>query len=275
MALRADDSQATTLLNLGCKLNIGTTTRHVGCDSHLAAMTRLGNDLCLEGVLLSVQHIMLDAAQLEHTAQQLRNLDRCSTHQDGATLRNEALNLSDYGVILLALGLIYEVIAVVANDGLIRWDNHNIEFVDAPELRCLGLGGTGHTRELVVHTEVVLQGDGCEGLRCILHLNILLRLDSLVQAIRVATALHDTTCLLVDNLNLVVDKHILHLLLEHEVCLEQLVHRMHTLSLYCVVRDECILLLSTLLCRELRVVNLRNTSTDVGQYEEALLVKAL
>ena len=163
---------------------------------------------------------MLDTTYLKHTAQQLRNLDRGGTHQDWATLANHLLDLGDYCIILFALGLIYQILSIVAYNLLICRDYHNIKFVYAPELRRLSLGSTCHTRKLVIHTEVVLKGDGSEGLRRILHLNILLSLDSLVQPIRIATALHNTTCLLVDNLNFVIYKHILNLLLEHKVCLK-------------------------------------------------------
>ena len=37
--------------------------------------------------------------------------------------------------------------------------------------------GTGHAGQLAVQAEVVLEGDGCEGLALVLDLDALLRLD--------------------------------------------------------------------------------------------------
>ena len=72
----------------------------------------------------------------------------------------------------------------------------------------------------MVHAEVVLQSDGSKGLRSSLDLDVLLSLNSLVQAVRPAATFHDTTCLLVDNLYLAINDHILVVLVEHAVGLE-------------------------------------------------------
>ena len=74
----------------------------------------------------------------------------------------------------------------------------------------------------MVHTEIVLQGDGGKGLRGSLDLHVLLGLDSLMQSVAPAASLHDTSRLLVDNLHLAVDDHVLIVLVEHAVGLEQL-----------------------------------------------------
>ena len=72
--------------------------------------------------------------------------------------------------------------------GAVRRDDDDVKLVDVPEFACLGLCRTRHTRELVVHTEVVLQRDGGEGLGSSLDVDALLSFDSLVQAIGVAAA---------------------------------------------------------------------------------------
>ena len=93
----------------------------------------------------------------------------------------------------------------------------------------------------MVHAEIVLQGDGREGLRGGFHLHIFLRLNGLVQTVAPATAFHDTSRTLVDNLDLAVDDHIVHVLGEHGVGLEQLVDRVHALGLEGVVGIEFVL----------------------------------
>ena len=89
----------------------------------------------------------------------------------------------------------------------------------------------------MVHTEVVLQGDGCKGLRSGLDLDPLLSLDSLVQTVRVATAIHETTSLLIDDHHLIVYHHILIITLEEGVSLKELIDRVDTLALNRIVGD--------------------------------------
>ena len=273
MALRTDDRQTSGCLHFGRELDVGTTAGHVGGDGHLTRASGFGHDLGLQCVLLGVEYVVLDAAQFEHAAQQLRDLDRRRTDQHRTALAHEPHDLLDHGVVLLALGLVDQVLTVVADHRTVRRDHHDVEFVDAPELRCLRLGRTGHAGQLVVHAEVVLQRDGGEGLRGGLDLHVLLGLDGLVQAVRVAASVEDTSRLLVHDLHLVVHDHILHVLLEHGVGLQQLVHRMHALRLDRVVVDHGVALLRLLLGREVALLELGHLGADVGQHEEPVLLE--
>ena len=83
----------------------------------------------------------------------------------------------------------------------------------------------------MIHAEVVLQGDGGKGLGGSFYLHVLLGFYSLVQAIAPTTAFHDTARLLIDNLYLTVDYHILIILIKHTVGLQQLLQGMYTLTL--------------------------------------------
>ena len=89
----------------------------------------------------------------------------------------------------------------------------------------------------MVHTEVVLQGNGRKGLRSSLDLDALLSLDSLVQTVRVATTIHKTTSLLIDDHHLIVHHHILVITLEESVSLKELIDRVDTLALDRIVGD--------------------------------------
>ena len=247
MAFGADDRQTSGGLHLGCELDIGTTSGHVGRDGNLSGASCLGHDLGLQGVLLGVQHVVFDTPQLEHAAQQLRDLDRSCADQHGASLAHEPDDLLDHGVVLFAFGLVDEILAVVADHRTVRRDDDDVEFVDAPELRGFRLGRTGHAGQLVVHAEVVLQGDRGEGLRRRLDLHVLLGLDGLMQTVRIAASVENTSRLLVHDLHLVVHDHILHVLLEHGVGLQQLVHRVYALRLDRVVVDHLVALAGLLL----------------------------
>ena len=94
--------------------------------------------------------------------------------------------------------------------GLVGGDDHHVEVVDLRELLRLGVGGAGHARELGVHAEVVLEGDGGERLVLGLDLHAFLGLDRLVQPVRPAASGHETAGELVDDEHLAVLHHVVH-----------------------------------------------------------------
>ena len=89
----------------------------------------------------------------------------------------------------------------------------DVELVDLVELGGLGVGGAGHARELLVEAEVVLQGDRREGLVLALDLDVLLGLDGLVETVRPAAARKDAAGELVDDQDLAVLDHVVHVAL--------------------------------------------------------------
>ena len=87
--------------------------------------------------------------------------------------------------------------------GQVGRDRHDVEPVGRRQLGRLGGGRAGHARQLVVEPEVVLQGDGGEGLVLLFDLHPFLGLDRLVQALRPTPTVEDATGELVDDLHLV------------------------------------------------------------------------
>ena len=169
----------------------------------------MGNTLALAGLGIDIH--------IEHAAQKLRNLDARRTNQRRATYIAQAHNLIDDSAIFLAGGLIDAVVHIVANDGTVGGNLNHVELVDIPELTSLGRCRTGHTCQFMIHAEIVLQRDGGKGLRGSLDFHVLLGLYSLVQSVTPAATLHDTASLLIHNLHLAVDDHILVVLVEHGV----------------------------------------------------------
>ena len=232
---------------------------------------------------LGVQHVVRYLAHVEHLAQHLRNLDRCRAHQDRPSLRHHLLDFLNHGLVFLALCLVDAVVHVDADDGLVCRNHHNVQLVDVPELSCLGLRRSRHARQLVIHAEVVLQRDGGKRLCCGFHLDVLLCLDRLMQAVRPAAALHDASRLLVHNLHLSVHHHVVVVAVEHRVCLEQLQYGVYALRLHRVVAQQFVLPVQLLLVAQRAVVlKLRQLRRDVRQHEErrvrhilAQLVKSL
>ena len=85
------------------------------------------------------------------------------------------------GAVFCAFGAVDKIGLVVAHHRAVRWNCGHFKVVDLAELFRLGHGGTGHTGELSVQAEVVLEGDGCECHRLALNAEPLLRLDCLVE----------------------------------------------------------------------------------------------
>ncbi len=216
---------------------------------------------------------MGNVAEFEHTAQEFAHVHVGSTHQHGAAGQAHLLDFLNHGLVLLALRLVHAVVHVDAGNGTVGGNFHHVELIDVPELARLGACRTGHTCELVVHTEVVLQGNGGEGLRGGFHLHVFLGLNGLVQAVAPAAALHDTAGLFVHNLHCAVHHHVLFVDAEHGVGFEQLQDGMHAVALDGVVLQECVLAVHALLVGE-RLVGFEfgKDAGDVGQHEELVVV---
>lgn len=109
-----------------------------------------GHHLCLLLVVLGVEYVVFDAAELEHAAQEFGDLHRSGTHEYRPALGHEGDDFLDHGIVLLSLGLVYLVVPVLADDRPVGRDNDNVEFVDAPEFARLRFGRTGHAGQLVI-----------------------------------------------------------------------------------------------------------------------------
>ena len=195
---------------------------------------------------LGIQYVVLDLAHGKHLAQHLRDFDRGGTHQYGASCRHHFLYLFDDGFIFFAFCFVNAVVHVDTGNGAVGWNNHYVQFVDVPQFAGFSLCRTGHTGQLVVHTEVVLQRNGGKSLCGSFYLHAFLGFDGLVQTVRITTSFHDTSRLLIHNLHLAVNYHIFVIFLEHGVCLQQLVDGMHTFAFDGIVGHQGILLFKAL-----------------------------
>ena len=239
----------------------------------LGALSGQGHNVGFLLVEFGVEHLVGDMAHLEHTAEEFAHVHTGRTDEDGAAREAHLLHLGNDSGILLALRLIDAVVHVDTLNGAVGGDFHHVEFVDIPELASLRDGGTSHTGQLVVHTEVVLEGDGGEGLCGGFHLHVLLGFDGLVQTVAPAAAFHDTARLLIDNLDLSVHHHVFFVDAEHRVSLEQCENRMYALALDGIVREEFVLAHHAFFVRQARVgFKGREFGGHVGEHEELVVV---
>src|SRR5690606_24241231 len=200
--LGADDGKAAGLAYARPELDVGTAAGHVRRDGDAAGVACFGDDLGLALVLLGVEDVVRDAAELQHAAQFLGDVDGGRAHEDGTTGLGQLDDVVDHRIEFLPSGLVHQVLPVIAGDGAIRRNDDHVEFVDLPQFAGFRLGGTRHARELVVHAEVVLQRHRGIGLGDLAHLDVFLRFQRLVQAVGIAAAFHEAARLLVDDLDL-------------------------------------------------------------------------
>ena len=244
-------------------------------EHHLAhcALSGTGNDVSFLLMELSIEHLMWNVAKVEHTAQEFADIHARRTNQYWAALQTHLFDFRDNGGIFLTLRFINAVVHIVAEHRTVSRDFNNVELIDVPKFSSFGDGRTGHTRELVIHTEIILQRDGGESLRGGLHLHVFLGFNGLVETIAPAAAFHDTSRLFVNNLDLSIHHHVFFVVAEHGVCLQQLQNGVNALALDGIVGHELILTLQAFLIRETLVgFKRRKFGGDVREHEELVIV---
>ena len=180
-------------LGIAAQHDIGTTACHVGGDGDGTLFTGLRHDLGLALVVLGVQHVEVAGVLLQHFGQRLALFHADRTHQHGLALLVAFQHLLDNGIVFAVDRLVDGVRIIDALTGTVGGHRDDVQAVDLGELGGFGLGGTGHTGQLFVHAEVVLEGDGGQRFALGGDLHALLGLDGLMQTLVVAAADHQTT----------------------------------------------------------------------------------
>src|ERR1700674_1093898 len=192
-------------LGIAAEHDVGAAARHVGGDGDGALASGLGDDRGLTLVVLGVEHdVRHPRRPVEQLRQHLALLDGHRAHQHRLAALVAVADLVHHRVPLLVGRAVDQVRAVFADHRLVGGDDGDVEVVDLPELGGLGVGGAGHARQLLVHPEVVLEGDRRERLVLALDLDPLLRLHRLVQPVGPAPARHHAAGELVDDDHLAV-----------------------------------------------------------------------
>ena len=203
--------------------DIGAAARHVGGDGDGPGAAGLGHDVGLLLVVLGVEDLVGDALPLEHGREQLALLDGDGAHQDGLLLFLAFPDLADDGHELALFGGIDLVVVVHTDHGLVGGDLDDVEVIGPPELLLLGEGGARHAGELGIHAEIILEGDGGQGLALPVDGDAFLGLDGLVEALGIPPAEHEAAGKLVHDDDLPLPDHIVHVPLHAAVGLDGLV----------------------------------------------------
>ncbi len=100
---------------------------------------------------------------------------------------------------LIVLGEKYQIGLVLADHRLVGGDHHHLQAVDLLELERLGVRRARHAGQLLVQPEIILEGDGRDGLIFLADLHPFLGLDRLMQAVGPAPTLHGAAGELIDD----------------------------------------------------------------------------
>ena len=142
---------------------------------------------------------------------------------------------------LLFLGAVDHVLIFLADHGPVGGNHGDVEVVDLLELGRFGFRRAGHAGQLLVHAEVILEGDGGEGLVLALDLDAFLGFHGLVQAVGPAAAGHQAAGELVDDDHfrafVAVLHHVVAVALVEHVRAQGLLHVVVALDVGGVVRD--------------------------------------
>ena len=220
-------------LGVAAQHDVGAAAGHVGGDGDGALLAGLGHDLGLALVVLGVQHVEIFGPLLQHLGQDLALFHADGAHQDRLALGVALHHLVDDGAVLAGHGGVDHVGVVLADVGLVGGDGDDVQAVDLGELGGLGAGCTGHAGQLFVHAEIVLEGDGGQGLALGGDVHPFLGLDGLVQALIVAAADHQAAGELVHDDDFAVLDHVVDVLFHDAVGLDGLldvVHQGHVLG---------------------------------------------
>ena len=139
----------------------------------------------------------------------LVGLDRGGADQHRLAVGVARADVVDHRLVALLGGPVDLVVLVLADHRPVGRDDHGFQAVDALELEGLGVRRAGHARQLLVHAEIVLEGDRRQRLVFLLDRHAFLGLHRLVQALRPAAAAHQAAGEFVDDDDFAVLHHVM------------------------------------------------------------------
>ena len=191
--------------------DIRTASRHVGRDRDGTVASRLSDYLSFAFVIFCIKDVVLYALLTKACRKILRFVYRDGTDEHGLTFFVTFFDLPYDRIIFTLDRFVYVVGVIEPYHRLIGRHFNNIKTVYRPEFLLFRQSRTGHARELFVHTEKVLEGYCSESAVFLLHFDVFLCLDSLMQTVRIPTSRHkasregidDNNSAVVDNIVLV------------------------------------------------------------------------
>src|SRR5882762_9564815 len=194
---------------IAAQKDVGAPARHVGGDSDHVLAACLRYDLSFFLVILGVQDDVADIFLFQQLGKPLRFFDGRGTNQYGSAVCIHFLNIVGGGKVFFALGAVDDVRVFEAEHLHIGGDDRDFELVNLVKLGGFRLCGSGHARELLIHAEIILEGDGGKRLVLALDLHAFLGFDGLVQTVGPAPPRHHAPRELVYDDDFAVFHHVL------------------------------------------------------------------
>ncbi|CAB4330774.1 unannotated protein [freshwater metagenome] len=132
-------------------------------------------------------------------------------------------NVGDDSIELSRLRFIHEVGLIDTLHYAVSRDRNYSELVNLVEFRCLSHRSSGHSRNFLIETEVVLKCDRCKSLIFIFNLDALFGFERLVETFRIATPREHATCVLINNQELTIHYYIIFIALKKFFCTNRVI----------------------------------------------------
>ena len=134
-------------------------------------------------MVFGIEHGVLNPFSLKIAAEGLGLFDGHGADENRLALFMTLKDVPGHCLKFRRLGRVDRVLMIGPDHGLIGGDGDHVQIVNRGELVLLCFGCAGHARELIKHTEVVLKGDGGNGLCLGVDRDIFLGLDGLMQPV--------------------------------------------------------------------------------------------
>ena len=199
-------------------------------------------------MILRVEHLMLNCLLLKHRRKQFGFLNGDSPYQYRLARVMALDDLFNHSLIFLALAAVDAVGVIRAAQFLVGRNTNTVEAVNLLEFRGFRVSRSCHARELVVQTEIILEGDGRKRLVFARDLYALFSFDRLVKAVRPAPAGHHAPGKFIDDDHLAVAHDIINVLFKELMRLNGLEHvvpvfdRFHIVKALDPKKPRCFLL---------------------------------
>jgi hypothetical protein len=157
---------------------------------------------------LGVQHIVLHAVSAQVAGQPLGLFNGDGADQDRLPTFVAVLNFLDDRREFFFFRPEDDVGVILADHRPVGRHDVDVQIVDLGELSRFRVGRAGHAGQLLVHTEVVLEGDGGQGLVLVGDLDAFFGFHGLVQPVAPPAARHQPAGKLIDDDDFAVLDHI-------------------------------------------------------------------
>ena len=175
---------------------------------------------------------MRNAALFEDRAQFFRLRDRRRSYQHRLTFAVNFFDLIADRAVLCAFRFVNDIGVIHAYDRHIRRHHHHRQFIYLEKFIFLGLCRARHARQLVIHSEIILECDRRQRLRFALNADAFLRLDRLVQSVGISPPLHQSTRKLIDDYDLIAAHNVITIAFHQRLCAERRRETMRQLNIF-------------------------------------------